>query len=93
MEFTENKSGKKIRDIMKEEDLLETHSKELYLYLKSTLRFEHKFTVKKSDLMSPNFEKILDNLNNTNENRNEPDQQIDQSARNHQLMRSNSSHN
>lgn len=77
MEFTDNRTGKKMRDIIKEEDLLETHSKELYLYLKSTLRFEHKFTVKKSDLMSPNFEKILDNLNSNNDIRNENNPQLE----------------
>ena len=53
------------RELIKEEELLESHSKEMYSYLKSTLRFEQKVSVKKSELMEPNFENFLDNLNNS----------------------------
>ena len=41
---------------MTEDDLIRTHSKEMYHYLKSTLRFEPTVSVRKSELMSPNFD-------------------------------------
>ena len=42
---------------------LKTHTKEMYNYLKSTLRYEIKVPVKKSEMMSPNFDELL-NQNN-----------------------------
>ena len=44
------------RDLISEEELLKTHSREMYNYLKSTLRYEIKVPVKKSEMMSPNFD-------------------------------------
>lgn len=44
------------RDLISEEELLKTHSREMYQYLKSTLRYEIKVPVKKSDMMSPDFD-------------------------------------
>ncbi len=41
---------------MSEDDLIKTHSKEMYQYLRSTLRFETTVSVRKSELMSPNFD-------------------------------------
>ena len=51
------------RDLISEEELLKTHSKEMYNYLKSTLRYEIKVPVKKSEMMSPNFDEFLDQIN------------------------------
>ena len=51
------------RDVISEEELLKTHSKEMYNYLKSTLRYEIKVPVKKSEMMSPNFDEFLDQIN------------------------------
>jgi hypothetical protein len=54
------------RDLVSEEELLKTHSKEMYQFLKSTLRYEIKVPVKKSELMSPNFDKYLESINKEN---------------------------
>lgn len=51
------------RDLISEEDLLKTHSKEMYNYLKSTLRYEIKVPVKKSEMMSPQFDNFLEQIN------------------------------
>lgn len=37
---------------------------DMYNYLKSTLRYEIKIPVKKSDMMAPDFEQFLDRINN-----------------------------
>ena len=50
----ENTPGR--RDLISEEELLKTHSRDMYNYLKSTLRYEIKVPVKKSEMMSPNFD-------------------------------------
>ena len=44
------------RRLISEEDLLKSHSKEMYNYLKQTLRYEFKVPVKKSQLLSPDFD-------------------------------------
>lgn len=49
----------KRRELVSEEELLKTHAIEMYTYLKSTLRYEIKIPVKKSDMMAPNFEAFL----------------------------------
>jgi hypothetical protein len=54
------------RDLISEEELLKTHSKEMYNYLKSTLRYEVKVPVKKSEMMSPNFDDFLEKINKGN---------------------------
>ena len=51
------------RELISEEELLKTHSREMYNYLKSTLRYEIKVPVKKSEMMSPNFDEFLENIN------------------------------
>lgn len=51
------------RDLISEEELLKTHAKEMYNYLKSTLRYEVKVPVKKSDMMSPTFDEFLEKIN------------------------------
>jgi hypothetical protein len=56
----------KRRDLVSEEELLKTHSREMYNYLKSTLRYEIKVPVKKSDMMSADFDKFLDDINKGN---------------------------
>jgi hypothetical protein len=53
-----SKSAKR-RELVSEEELLKTHAKEMYSYLKSTLRYEIKIPVKKSEMMAPNFEAYL----------------------------------
>jgi hypothetical protein len=52
------------RDLISEEELLKTHSREMYAYLKSTLRYEIKVPVKKADMMSPSFDQFLEKINN-----------------------------
>ena len=37
---------------------------DMYNYLKSTLRYDIKIPVKKSDMMAPDFEQFLDRINN-----------------------------
>jgi hypothetical protein len=56
-------SSKNKRDLISEEELLKTHAKEMYSYLKSTLRYEIKVPVKKSDMMSPEFDDYLEKIN------------------------------
>ena len=51
------------RDLISEEELLKTHSKDMYNYLKSTLRYEIKVPVKKSEMMSTGFDEFLENIN------------------------------
>jgi hypothetical protein len=51
------------REMISEEELLKTHSREMYKYLKSTLRYEIKVPVKKSDMMSPGFDEFLERIN------------------------------
>jgi hypothetical protein len=51
------------RDLISEEELLKTHSRDMYNYLKSTLRYEIKVPVKKSEMMSPGFDEFLENIN------------------------------
>lgn len=55
--------GQPRRDLISEEELLKTHAKEMYNYLKSTLRYEVKVPVKKSDMMSPTFDEFLEKIN------------------------------
>lgn len=64
------------RELISEEDLLKTHSKEMYQYLKSTLRYEIKVPVKKSELMSPDFDQFLENINKGGTGHNIGSQQI-----------------
>lgn len=52
-----------LRELISEEDLIKTHPKEMYNYLKSTLRYEIKVPVKKSDMMAPDFENFLEKIN------------------------------
>ena len=49
-------NGEPKRELISEEELLKHHSKEMYEYLKSTLRFDNKVPIKTSELMSPTFE-------------------------------------
>jgi hypothetical protein len=42
---------------------MKTHSKDMYNYLKSTLRYEIKVPVKKSEMMDPNFDNFLEKIN------------------------------
>ncbi len=51
------------RELVSEDELLKTHSKEMYTYLKSTLRYEIKIPVKRSEMMAPDFEAFLNNIN------------------------------
>jgi hypothetical protein len=51
------------RDLISEEELLKAHSRDMYNYLKSTLRYEIKVPVKKSEMMSPGFDEFLENIN------------------------------
>lgn len=51
------------RDLISEEELLKTHSRDMYNYLKSTLRYEIKVPVKKSEMMSPGFDEFLEKIN------------------------------
>lgn len=60
------------RDLISEEELLKTHSKEMYNYLKSTLRYEIKVPVKKSEMMSPNFDDFLDQINRHQQQQQQP---------------------
>lgn len=59
------------RDLISEEDLLKTHSKEMYLYLKSTLRYEVKVPVKKTQMMDPNFDVYLETVQKNSKNNTE----------------------
>jgi len=45
--------------LVSEEELAETHSKEMYYFIKSNLKFEKKVTIPKKVLMHPNFEAQL----------------------------------
>ena len=51
------------RDMISEEELLKTHSCEMYNYVKSTLRYEIKVPVKKSQMMAPDFDSFLESIN------------------------------
>ena len=51
------------RELVSEDELLKTHSKEMYTYLKSTLRYEVKIPVKRSEMMAPDFEAYLNRIN------------------------------
>jgi hypothetical protein len=59
----EKETAQPRRELISEEELLKTHSREMYNYLKSTLRYEIKVPVKKSEMMSPNFDEFLENIN------------------------------
>jgi hypothetical protein len=54
------------RELISEEDLIKTHSIEMYNYLKSTLRYEIKVPVKRSVIMSPEFDIFLEQINKGN---------------------------
>lgn len=55
------------REMISEEDLLKTHSRDMYNYLKSTLRFEVRVPVKRSELMSPDFDNYYEQLKKSGE--------------------------
>jgi hypothetical protein len=60
------------RELISEEELLKSHSRDMYNYLKSTLRYEIKVPVKKSEMMSPQFDAMLEKINKQQSvNRNE----------------------
>lgn len=44
------------RDLIAEDELLKTHSKDMYNFLKSTLRYELKVPVKKSQMLRQDFD-------------------------------------
>ena len=52
------------RDLIAEDELLKTHSKEMYNFLKSTLRYELKVPVKKSQMLRQDFDQYLKEINN-----------------------------
>ena len=56
-------TGLKQRELVSEEDLLVNHSQDMYLFLKSTLKFEYKVPINMAELFSPDFELKLDKLN------------------------------
>lgn len=58
-----NKKDVAKRDLISEDELLKTHSKEMYNFLKSTLRFEVKVPVKKSLMLSHDFDDYLQQIN------------------------------
>ena len=52
--------------LISEEELLETHSKEMYIFLKSTVHFEKKVKIPKKLLLQPTFsEEISYFINNS----------------------------
>ena len=51
-----------VRQLISESELLENHSKEMYQHLRAKLTYEQKVTVRKSQLMSPNFKYLDENL-------------------------------
>lgn len=55
----DKKTQEKHRELISEEELIVHHSKEMYYYLKSTLRFEKKVQISKKILMQKNFEEVL----------------------------------
>jgi len=55
-----NKRDVPKRDLISEDELLKTHSKEMYNFLKSTLRYEVKVPVKKSQMLSEDFDDYLE---------------------------------
>jgi hypothetical protein len=46
--------------LIAEDELLKTHSKEMYNFLKSTLRYEVKVPVKKSQMLAKDFDNYLE---------------------------------
>ena len=61
IEIMGNKKGEAPkRDLISEDELLKTHSKEMYNFLKATLRYEVKVPVKKSQMLSNDFDDYLD---------------------------------
>ncbi len=58
-----NKRDAPKRDLISEDELLKTHSKEMYNFLKSTLRYEVKVPVKKSQMLSEDFDDYLEQIN------------------------------
>ena len=55
-----NKRESPRRDLISEDELLKTHSREMYNFLKSTLRYEVKVPVKKSQMLSEDFDNYLE---------------------------------
>ncbi len=52
------------RDLIAEDELMKTHSKDMYNFLKSTLRYELKVPVKKSQMLRSDFDQYLKEINN-----------------------------
>jgi len=55
-----DQAGVSKRDLIAEDELLKTHSKEMYNFLKSTLRYEVKVPVKKSQMLHKDFDNYLE---------------------------------
>ena len=51
------------RDLIAEDELIKTHSKNMYTFLKSTLRYELKVPVKKSQMLRSDFDQYLKDIN------------------------------
>ena len=51
--------GHPFRLLVSEKQLLQTHSKEMYSYLRKNLRYEKKVHIKKDVLLDRNFEEKL----------------------------------
>jgi hypothetical protein len=50
------------RLLVSEKQLLNTHSKEMYCYLRKNLRYEKKVHIKKELLLAPNFEEEINRI-------------------------------
>lgn len=61
-------TGQADRKLVSEEELAETHSREMYYFIKSSLKFEKKVTIPKKVLMHPNFQEKLDYIINHRSN-------------------------
>jgi hypothetical protein len=56
VEVTNPETGIVCRQLISEEELIETNSKEMYYFIRASLKFEKKVTIPKNILMHPNFE-------------------------------------
>jgi hypothetical protein len=62
IDAVEDKTDRIQRQLISEEELLINHSKEMYTFIKSTLKFEKRVEISKKMLMSPNFEEELSQI-------------------------------
>jgi acetyltransferase-like isoleucine patch superfamily enzyme len=56
IEVTNPETGSVYRQLVSEEELIETNSKDMYYFIRASLKFEKKVTIPKKVLMHPNFE-------------------------------------